>query len=135
MATRQCTAEHAAAVAGLYLPTSDIDLVVVNSGCSDIIQGLKAIATSLLRKTMAINVQVSFAILILQLIRKRNLSLALLARPYFRPRAVASDFDGNQGNIRQHAWSLVLVSCCSMDRTPASHVQLPAVAQKVTVTF
>ncbi|KAK9822265.1 hypothetical protein WJX74_001011 [Apatococcus lobatus] len=43
---------------GLYLPTSDIDLVVVNSGCSDIIQGLKAIATGLLRKTMVTNVQV-----------------------------------------------------------------------------
>lgn len=49
------------AAAGLYLPTSDIDLVVVNSGCSDIIQGLKAIATSLVRKAMATNIQVIIA--------------------------------------------------------------------------
>ena len=44
--------------AGLYLPTSDVDAVVVNSGCADVPAGLKALAQSLLRKKLAKNVQV-----------------------------------------------------------------------------
>ncbi|KAI3436347.1 hypothetical protein D9Q98_002400 [Chlorella vulgaris] len=43
---------------GLYLPTSDVDAVVMGSGCTDIPQGLKALATSLARKNMAKNMQV-----------------------------------------------------------------------------
>ena len=43
---------------GLYLPTSDLDLVVVSSGCDDVLQGLKAMANSLLRRGMAKNIQV-----------------------------------------------------------------------------
>lgn len=43
---------------GLYLPTSDIDAVVLNSGCTDIAAGLKALANALLRKQIAKNVQV-----------------------------------------------------------------------------
>eukprot|EP00958_Prasinococcus_capsulatus_P006729 scaffold626_cov409-Prasinococcus_capsulatus_cf.AAC.11 len=42
----------------LYLPTSDIDCVVLNSGCSDVVQGLRAVATSLSRRGMVKNVQV-----------------------------------------------------------------------------
>lgn len=44
--------------AGLYLPTSDIDAVILDSGCDDIPSGLKALAKSLLRKGMAKNLQV-----------------------------------------------------------------------------
>lgn len=44
--------------AGLYLPTSDLDAVVIGSGCTDIPQGLKALAQSLLRKKLAKNMQV-----------------------------------------------------------------------------
>ncbi|GAB4823273.1 hypothetical protein N2152v2_010319 [Parachlorella kessleri] len=43
---------------GLYLPTSDVDAVVVDSGCADVPAGLKALAQSLLRKKLAKNVQV-----------------------------------------------------------------------------
>lgn len=47
--------------AGLYLPTSDVDAVVVNSGCTDIPTGLKALAQSLLRKHLAKQMQVGGA--------------------------------------------------------------------------
>ena len=43
---------------GLYLPTSDVDAVVVGSGCADIPQGLKALAQGLMRRKLAKNVQV-----------------------------------------------------------------------------
>ncbi|KAK9811253.1 hypothetical protein WJX72_000658 [[Myrmecia] bisecta] len=45
-------------VTGLYLPTSDLDLVVVDSNCTNIPQALKAIASSLSRKNLATEVQV-----------------------------------------------------------------------------
>jgi hypothetical protein len=44
--------------AGLYLPTSDVDAVIMGSGCTDILQGLKALANALARKNMAKNMQV-----------------------------------------------------------------------------
>lgn len=44
--------------AGLYLPTSDVDAVIMGSGCTDVPQGLKALATALARKNMAKNMQV-----------------------------------------------------------------------------
>lgn len=47
-----------ACTAGLYLPTSDIDAVVMGSGCTNIPQGLKALATALARKDLAKNMQV-----------------------------------------------------------------------------
>lgn len=43
---------------GLYLPTSDVDAVVMGSGCTDIPQGLKALANALARRNMAKNMQV-----------------------------------------------------------------------------
>ena len=43
--------------AGLYLPTSDVDAVIMGSGCTDVPQGLKALATALARKNMAKNMQ------------------------------------------------------------------------------
>lgn len=43
---------------GLYLPTSDMDLVVTDSGCGDVRQGLRALAQALARKGMAKNMQV-----------------------------------------------------------------------------
>lgn len=43
---------------GLYLPTSDVDAVVMGSGCADVPQGLKALANALARKNMAKNMQV-----------------------------------------------------------------------------
>lgn len=43
---------------GLYLPTSDMDLVVTDSECADVRQGLRALAQALARKGMAKNVQV-----------------------------------------------------------------------------
>ena len=55
--TLQCT-PTATATAGLYLPTSDVDAVIIGSGCSDVPQGLKALANSLARKSMAKNMQV-----------------------------------------------------------------------------
>ena len=45
--------------AGLYLPTSDVDLVILNSGCTDIVSGLRALAQSLVRKSLATGIQVS----------------------------------------------------------------------------
>lgn len=45
--------------AGLYLPTSDVDLVVLDSGCSDIVRGLRAIGNKLVDGAMAKNIQVS----------------------------------------------------------------------------
>ncbi|MCO5596595.1 hypothetical protein L7F22_050661 [Adiantum nelumboides] len=43
---------------GLYLPTSDIDMVILDSGCYDIQSGLKAIANSLARAEVSKNVQI-----------------------------------------------------------------------------
>ena len=43
--------------AGLYLPTSDLDVVVVGSGCDDVRNALKALANSLMRRSMAKNMQ------------------------------------------------------------------------------
>ncbi|PRW59743.1 non-canonical poly(A) RNA polymerase PAPD5 [Chlorella sorokiniana] len=43
---------------GLYLPTSDVDAVIMGSGCSDVPQGLKALANALARRNMAKNMQV-----------------------------------------------------------------------------
>ena len=44
--------------AGLFLPTSDLDLVIVNSGCRDVRGGLRALANALTRKGMAKQMQV-----------------------------------------------------------------------------
>ena len=49
---------HPSTRAGLYLPTSDVDAVIMGSGCADIPQGLKALATALARRNMAKNMQV-----------------------------------------------------------------------------
>ena len=49
----------AALSAGLYLPTSDVDLVILSSGCTDIVSGLRALAQSLVRKSLATGIQVS----------------------------------------------------------------------------
>ncbi|KAK9822646.1 hypothetical protein WJX81_003349 [Elliptochloris bilobata] len=43
---------------GLYLPTSDLDVVVVGSGCDDVRSALKALANSLVRRSMATNIQI-----------------------------------------------------------------------------
>ncbi|KAK9907979.1 hypothetical protein WJX75_000974 [Coccomyxa subellipsoidea] len=45
-------------VTGLYLPSSDMDIVVMDSQCGDIRPALKAVATSLVRKNMAKNIQI-----------------------------------------------------------------------------
>ena len=45
--------------AGLYLPTSDLDVVVLDSNEADLRAALKAVATGLLRKDLARNVQAS----------------------------------------------------------------------------
>jgi hypothetical protein len=45
--------------AGLYLPTSDMDLVVVHSGCTDIPRALRGIGNTLVAKGMAKGIQVS----------------------------------------------------------------------------
>ena len=45
--------------AGLYLPTSDLDLVILSSGCTNIPSGLKALAQCLVRKSLATEIQVS----------------------------------------------------------------------------
>lgn len=43
---------------GLYLPSSDIDTVILNSGCSDVASGLKALGAALTRRGLARSVQV-----------------------------------------------------------------------------
>lgn len=43
---------------GLYLPTSDIDVVILNSGCGDIQSGLRALAKALAKDAIAKNLQV-----------------------------------------------------------------------------
>jgi non-canonical poly(A) RNA polymerase PAPD5/7 len=43
---------------GLYLPTSDLDTVILHSGCTDIPSGLKALANALTRRNLAKNMQV-----------------------------------------------------------------------------
>ena len=43
---------------GLYLPSSDIDVVIMNSGCSNQADGLKALAIALSRRGLARNLQV-----------------------------------------------------------------------------
>jgi non-canonical poly(A) RNA polymerase PAPD5/7 len=43
---------------GLYLPTSDLDAVILNSGCTDIPSGLKALANALTRRNLAKNMQI-----------------------------------------------------------------------------
>ena len=42
---------------GLYLPTSDLDAVILNSGCTNIPSGLKALANALTRRSLAKNLQ------------------------------------------------------------------------------
>lgn len=44
---------------GLFLPTSDMDLVVTGSGCGNVAQGLRALAQAFTRKGMVKNVQVT----------------------------------------------------------------------------
>ena len=44
--------------AGLFLPTSDLDIVIINSGCRDVRGGLRALANALTRKGMAKQMQV-----------------------------------------------------------------------------
>lgn len=51
--------EGSGAAAGLYLPTSDLDVVVVGSGCADVRSALKAMANSLVRRSMGKNIQVT----------------------------------------------------------------------------
>lgn len=48
---------------GLFLPTSDLDLVIINSGCRDVVGGLRALATGLTRKGMARSMQVTSRVL------------------------------------------------------------------------
>lgn len=43
--------------AGLFLPTSDLDLVILDSGCRDVRDGLRALANSLTRKGMVRQMQ------------------------------------------------------------------------------
>lgn len=43
---------------GLFLPTSDMDLVVTGSGCGNVAQGLRALAQAFTRKGLVKNVQV-----------------------------------------------------------------------------
>jgi non-canonical poly(A) RNA polymerase PAPD5/7 len=43
---------------GLYLPSSDLDLVILDSGCTHVPSGLKALATALARRSMVKNMQV-----------------------------------------------------------------------------
>ena len=52
--------------AGLFLPTSDLDLVIINSGCRDVRGGLRALALGLTRKSMAKNMQVGITNLALR---------------------------------------------------------------------
>lgn len=44
--------------AGLYLPSSDMDVVVMDSRCGDILPALKAVANCLARRDLAKNIQV-----------------------------------------------------------------------------
>ena len=46
---------------GLFLPTSDLDLVIINSGCRDVSGGLRALANALTRKGMAKQMQVALS--------------------------------------------------------------------------
>jgi hypothetical protein len=43
---------------GLYLPTSDVDVVILDSGCQVRQDGLKALAKALTRNAVAKNIQV-----------------------------------------------------------------------------
>ncbi len=43
---------------GLYLPTSDVDMVVLNAGCADIPSGLRRVASQISRKNMGRNLLV-----------------------------------------------------------------------------
>lgn len=43
---------------GMFLPTSDMDLVITGSLCNNVPQGLRALAQALTRKNMVKNVQV-----------------------------------------------------------------------------
>ena len=45
--------------AGLYLPTSDMDVVVINSGCTDIPRALRGIGNLLVEKGMGKEIQVA----------------------------------------------------------------------------
>lgn len=45
-------------LAGLYLPTSDMDIVIINSHCTDIPRALRAIGNILVENQMAKNIQV-----------------------------------------------------------------------------
>ena len=49
----------AAGDAGLYLPTSDIDLVVMDSGAPDVKMALRALSRKLSESAIATNIQVS----------------------------------------------------------------------------
>ncbi|CAL8469529.1 g9070 [Coccomyxa elongata] len=45
-------------VTGLYLPSSDMDIVVMDSKCGEVRPALKAVATALVRRNMAKNIQI-----------------------------------------------------------------------------
>lgn len=50
---------HSGLPAGLFLPNSDIDIVVVDSGTDSVVKRLQAIGSYLKRKDLAVNIQVS----------------------------------------------------------------------------
>lgn len=56
--TRLCLARETAPIAGLYVPTSDIDLVVEHSSHGNIVRALHALANGISRKGIAKSVQV-----------------------------------------------------------------------------
>ena len=58
--------------AGLYLPTSDVDLVILDSGCTDIVSGLRALAQCLVRRSLATGIQVGIRPLHLRCIHHRS---------------------------------------------------------------
>ena len=57
---------------GLYLPTSDLDVVVVRSGCDDVRSALKALANSLMRRSMAKSMQARVLMLSCGLVQRQG---------------------------------------------------------------
>ncbi len=53
-----CVRVYVCVSSGLFVPTSDVDVVILNSACKDIPNGLKALAATLMRKQIAKTVQV-----------------------------------------------------------------------------
>lgn len=114
-------------LSGLYLPTSDIDLVVMDSKCGDVPIALKALASSLLRRSMAKGIQVGSCFLTytsyIPLSPASLLRTPFLPPDFFSPPCTSLMFPHYQSGVLQQKTVLLQVHGSMFFRTCSPHMQ------------